>query len=245
VEAGMAGTSGWWNTVEAVDLNSDGLKDLVLGNLGLNSYLRASRAEPARIYVHDFFGNGAVEQIVTFYKHRVSYPLAGRDELVRQMPQLKSRYVAYSSFGASRIDDILPAAELKQATVREAHTFASSVAMNNGKGAFTLQPLPAEAQFAPIYAVVADDVDDDVTTDLIVAGNVSGVTPGSGRYDASYGLLLRGKGGGQFESVEMEQSGLRIDGQVRDMGFLRRAVGAPLMVVARNNAKLLFLRAIR
>lgn len=245
VEAGMAGTSGWWNTVEAVDLNSDGRKDLVLGNLGLNSYIRASRAEPARMYVHDFFGNGAVEQIVTFYKNGVSYPLAGRDELVRQMPQLKSRYVAYSSFGASRIDDILPAAELKQATVREAHTFASSVATNNGKGAFTLQPLPAEAQFAPIYAVVADDVDDDGTTDLIVAGNFSGVTPVRGRYDASYGLLLRGKGSGQFESVEMERSGLRIDGQVRDMGFLRRAVGGPLIVVARNNDKLLFLRAIR
>src|SRR3989449_4543848 len=41
-EAGLSGTEGWWNTVAAVDLNGDGRKDLVLGNLGLNSYLRAS-----------------------------------------------------------------------------------------------------------------------------------------------------------------------------------------------------------
>src|SRR5256886_8085939 len=66
--------------------------DLVLGNLGLNSYVRASPTEPARLYVHDFGHNGALEQILTFYKHGVSYPLAGRDELVRLIPQLRSRY---------------------------------------------------------------------------------------------------------------------------------------------------------
>ncbi len=45
----------------AADLNADGCPDLVLGNLGLNSYLTASKNEPARMYVRDFagFGSGA------------------------------------------------------------------------------------------------------------------------------------------------------------------------------------------
>src|SRR3989449_3769216 len=47
-QAGFAGTNGWWNSIQAVDLNGDGRPDLVLGNLGLNSFIRASRAEPAR-----------------------------------------------------------------------------------------------------------------------------------------------------------------------------------------------------
>src|SRR5574341_1324940 len=68
-EAGLAGSEGWWNTVTAVDVNRDGRKDLVLGNLGLNSYIRASPIEPARLYVSDFFENGSLEQILTFYKH--------------------------------------------------------------------------------------------------------------------------------------------------------------------------------
>src|SRR5438094_7196457 len=101
VEAGLAGTEGWWNTVRAVDLNGDGREDLVLGNLGLNSYLRAAPAEPPRLYVHDFGHNGTVEQLLPFYKQRVSYPLAGRDELVRLIPQLRSRYPSYAAFGAS------------------------------------------------------------------------------------------------------------------------------------------------
>src|SRR5438094_614076 len=244
-EAGLSGTGGWWNTVTAVDLNGDGRKDLMLGNLGLNSYLRASPTEPARVYVHDFAHNGTLEQILTFYKHGVSYPLAGRDELVRLIPQLRRRYPSYAAFGASRIDDILPASELKQATVLEARVFASSVALNNGDGTFRLQPLPFEAQFAPVYASQAADFDGDGHADLLLAGNLYGVQPVLGRYDASYGLLLHGTGDGRFESVDMEQSGLVVEGEVRHMGLLREGGGNRLIAVARNNDKLQILRVIR
>jgi hypothetical protein len=241
-EAGLSGTSGWWNTVTAVDLNNDRRKDLVLGNLGLNSYIRASPEEPARLYVHDFFNTGAVEQILTFYKHGTSYPIAGRDEIVRLMPQLRSKYVTYESFGASKIEDILPASELRKATVREAKVFASSVAINDGKGRFNVRPLPIEAQFAPVYVALADDFDRDGKMDLLLGGNFFGVTPLRGRYDASHGLLLRGDGSGRFTAVDSEKSGIWIEGQVRDMKSLRRADGKRVIVVARNNDSLQILR---
>ncbi len=241
-QAGLGGTEGWWNSVAAVDLNGDGRDDLVLGNLGLNSYLRASPAEPARLYVHDFGHSGTPQPILTFYKHGVSYPLAGRDELVRLIPQLGSRYPSYADFGASRIDDIFPASQLQQATVLEARVFASSVAWNNGDGTFTLRPLPVEAQFAPVYASLAADFDGDGRTDLLLTGNVYGVQPALGRYDASYGLLLSGSGDGRFTAVDMEQSHLVIDGEVRHLGLVRRANGGRLIVVARNDARLQILR---
>lgn len=242
-QAGLAGTNGWWNTVEAVDLTGDGRLDLVLGNLGLNSYIRASPDRPARLYVHDFAHNGTLEQILTFYKpDGVSYPLAGRDELVRQIPRLRSRYVSYADFGASRIEDIFPASDLRQAKVLEAYHFASAVALNQGDGTYAIRPLPAEAQFAPIHAALADDFDGDGHMDLFVAGNFFGVTPVRGRYDADYGLVLRGDGGGGFEAVDLEPSGVLIEGEVRAMERLRHASGGRVVVVARNNDTLRVLR---
>jgi len=243
-EAGLSDTNGWWNSVQAVDLRGNGRQDLVLGNLGLNSYLKASRKEPARLYINDFShsGNGNVEQILTFYKHGVSYPVAGRDEIVRKIPSLRSKYPSYSSFGASRIEDIFPAEDLKSAQVREAYTFANAIARNDGNGRFVMEQLPVEAQFAPVYASVAGDFDGDGRTDLLVGGNFYGVTPVYGRYDASYGLMLRGNADGHLTPVDVAQSNLVIEGEVRHMKALRGPKGERLIAVARNNDKLEILR---
>jgi hypothetical protein len=244
-EAGFSGTSGWWNSVQAVDLRGNGRQDLVLGNLGLNSYLHASAKEPARLYINDFSHSGAgnVEQILTAYNGGVSYPLAGRDELLKKIPSLRGKFPSYKDFGASRIEDILPDSDVKNGQVREADMFASAVALNNGDGTFTVHPLPAEAQFAPIYASVTGDFDGDGRIDLLTGGNLYGVIPMLGRYDASYGLMMRGAGDGRFSAVDMDVSGIRIEGEVRDLKVLRGAKGGRLIAVSRNNGKVEILRS--
>jgi hypothetical protein len=243
-ESGLAPTSGWWNTVAAVDLRGTGRKDLVLGNLGTNSYLRASNREPARLYVSDFAHNGSLQQVLTFYKDGVSYPMAGRDELVRLIPSLRSRYPSYKSFGASRVEQIFTAEELAGATVLEARTFASAVALADGKGRYTISPLPAEAQVAPVYAIAAEDYTGDGRVDLMLGGNFWGVTPLRGRYDASYGLLLRGDGNGAFTSVDMAESGLVLRGEVRDLKSIRSANGDRLTIAARNDSTVQVVRQL-
>lgn len=243
-EAGLGETHGWWNVVRAVDLSGSGRPDLLLGNLGLNSSIRGSRRRPVRLYVGDFFQDGRTEAILTLYKADVSYPLGRREELLRAIPQLAERFPTYASFGAARLEDLLPPAELRRAQVREAYVFASALARNRGDGTFALYPLPVEAQFAPIYAAATGDFDGDGHTDVIVAGNFFGVPPARGRYDASYGLLLRGDGTGALTPVDLEISGLVIQGEVRGVEVVRHATDGALIAVARNDGVLQLWRAV-
>ena len=240
--AGLGGTNGWWNTVVAVNLQATGTTDLLLGNLGLNSFLHASAKEPVQLTLGDFAHNGSLIQLMTFSRNGVRYPMAGRDEIVRAIPSLTGKYPTFKDYGASQLTDILPRGDIARATVLEATTFASALARADDKGVYTLRSLPMEAQFAPIRSAVAGDVNGDGHEDVIVAGNFYGVTPMEGRYDASYGLVLRGDGTGALAPVDLRTSGVRIDGQVRHMAWLRAANGERLLVVARNNDALQVLR---
>ncbi|HEU4632079.1 MAG TPA: VCBS repeat-containing protein [Gemmatimonadaceae bacterium] len=238
---GLARSHGWWNRIVAADVTGDGRVDLVVGNLGLNTRLQASDAEPATMYVKDFDGNGFAEQIVATYRGGVSYPLPLRDDLIRALPALKARYLNYTDYARQGVDDVFPAAELRDAVRKEARTFATALLRNDGRGAFTVVPLPREAQLAPVYGILAHDVDGDGQTDLLLAGNFDGVKPEIGRTAASYGLLLRGDGAGGFTPLPARRSGFHVPGEARDVRRLRTRDG-DLYVVARNDDRPLAFR---
>jgi hypothetical protein len=75
-----------------------------------------------------------------------------------------------------------------------------------------------------------------------VGGNFYGVIPVLGRYDASYGLMLRGRADGRLVPVDIAESGFLIEGEVRDLKALRGPNGERLIAVARNNDTLEILR---
>ncbi|MGI8496746.1 MAG: VCBS repeat-containing protein [Gemmatimonadaceae bacterium] len=238
---GLERSNGWWNRVIAGDFTGHGRTDFIVGNLGLNTRFRATETEPMTMYLKDFDGNGFAEQIVACYNQGRSYPLALRDDLIRALPYLKSRYLNYKDYGNQAVTDVFTPAEHKDATRKEAHTLATALAQNNGDGTFTLVPLPLEAQIAPVYGILATDVDGDGKQDLLLAGNFDGVKPEIGRMSASFGLLLQGNGKGKFTPVRAAQSGFVVPGQARDIQRLRTSKGS-LYVVTRNNDRPLLFR---
>ena len=146
-----------------------------------------------------------------------------------------------SAYAKAGVTDIFKPEDLADAVQKKAETFATSLLRNNGDGSFTMVPLPTEAQLAPVYGIVARDVDGDGIADLMLAGNFDGFKPDIARTSESYGLVLRGATGGRFTPLSHLASGFVVPGQSRAILRVRSRAGI-VFVVARNNDRPLVFR---
>lgn len=228
---GLEGTNGWWNTLHATDIDGDGDMDVLAGNLGLNSRLRASAETPVSLFAGDLDSNGSLDHILTYYNGGKQHPLASRDELVRQVPALKRKYLRYEDYATVRLEDILDPDD-SSLIRKHAYLFASVCLINTGDR-FEVVPLPTEIQMFPVFAFASTDIDGDGAIDVLAVGNLSAVQPEFARYDAGYGALLFGDGTGRF--IGSEHSGFIVRGEGRDISLVRQADGTDLILVTRND----------
>lgn len=233
-QAGLEGTNGWWNRIEAADLDNDGDLDLIIGNHGTNSKFKASPEKPLCMHINDFDKNGSIEHLICKFNGEQKYPMILRHDLVAQIPSLKKKYLKYETFKDESLEDIFTEEQLDGTLELKAFELRSSIAINDGNGKFTLKPLPLEAQFAPVFGIEILDYDHDEKTDLLIGGNLYRVKPEVGRYDASQGLLLKGDGTGNFQSVPGSVSGIRVEGEIRDIIQLKTRTGS-VVIFSRNN----------
>ncbi|HMF73403.1 MAG TPA: FG-GAP-like repeat-containing protein, partial [Flavitalea sp.] len=236
-DAGLQNTNGWWNKLVITDINHDGYADIIAGNHGLNSRFTASPEKPVNMYVGHFAGNGTTQQVTTCYYKDSSYPIHLRHDLVSVLPYLKKKYLKYDSYKNETIADIFSPDQLNKAIKLTAYTMNTTVFINNTKGKFISTPLPVEAQVSPVYAIAADDYDNDGNIDILLGGNLYQAKPEVGIYDASYGLMLRGDGKGNFSALTPQQSGINIRGAIRDIVPVM-AGKKKLMLIGENNGRL-------
>ena len=71
-----------------------------------------------------------------------------------------------------------------------------------------------------------------------MAGNEYEADVMTGRYDASYGVFLKGGKNKSFQFVPPTNSGLIIDGDVKDMELIELRDKSKLLLVAINNDSL-------
>ena len=231
---GLDSTNGWWNTIEPFDIDNDEDMDFVVGNHGLNSRFKASRDKPVRIYVNDFDQNGSAEAIICNYLGEESYPLALKHDLIMQLPSLKKKYVQYDTYKDQTIDDIFEPEVLSRAHKSEAYILSTIILRNDGPSGFSISSLPTSAQLSPTYAIEVDDFDKDGNSDILLGGNFYFSKPEVGRYDASYGVFLKGDGKGSFVTIPNRQIQLRLEDQVREFEVLHDGEDKYL-IVGRND----------
>lgn len=231
-------SKGWWTRVEAADLDRDGDPDFVLGNWGLNTKFKASQAKPLSMYVNDFDNNGKSEFILNWYPplDNQAAPFAPKPELTAQLPALRKSILKYEDYSAKTYETLFPADIRNTSFAYEATYLQNAVLWNEG-GAFSLHPLPVEAQVSPVFGLLADDLDGDQVTDLWLGGNFYALKPQVGRHDASKGIFLKGTGK-SFVFNPKARLFPPVKGEVRDVAVFN-SNGKKRFFVARNNEKTL------
>jgi hypothetical protein len=232
---GLENSHGWWNCVEAGDIDGDGDMDIVAGNLGLNTRLKASHEEPLMLYVSDFDNNGSLDPIVAYFNNGELYPLPQRNDIIKQLPHLKKKFVFHRDYGDATLEEVFSRRELDAADVYQANTMATSW-FENVNGSFVQHELPLEAQITSTRGILIEDINKDGAPDLILVGNSSRSDVETGRYDAGTGSILLNDGSGNFASPDKKKSDFWATNEATDILGIDLSDGRRMIVVLNNNA---------
>jgi enediyne biosynthesis protein E4 len=235
-ETDVPKSTGLWQTVYTADVNGDGFPDILAGNWGHNSKLWAGKDGPLKLYIKDFDRNGTVEQIMCYTENGQEYTFLAKDELERALPVLKKAYERYDAVAGKTVQYIFFDL-FKDYTELKAETLSSSCFINDGKGNFTRSDLPDALQLAPVFAFAP--VTGGNSAGWLAGGNFYGVIPYEGRYDALYPTLFSIGKNEMFSPPSVLPT---ITGEIRDAKWINTGNGSKILVLARNNNSLIFLK---
>jgi len=230
---------GWWNFVLPYDFDGDGDIDLIAGNLGENSRLKASLKEPVKLYHNDFDENGKNEQILTYYLANREILFSGKGDLDKQLPFLKKKFLYAKDFAKASVKDLFGQEKLAKSTVLSADYFSNSILINQGNLKFSVQRLPWQAQLSPFKDAIVFNANGDNLPDILLVGNYYDNNTELGRNDADFGTILINRGNNDFFCQAL--NGVDVKGQARRIKKIS-INKKDAYIIARNNDSILVIK---
>jgi len=237
---GLEELYGWWQTVQAGDINGDGKTDLVLGNIGENFYLRPTKDQPVKLWLNDFDKSGTMDQFLTRTVAGRDVPVFLKREITEQFPGLKKENLRHSEYAKKSIVELFGEDVIKKSDRKLFNYCSSIIAVNEGGGKFRVEVLPVWVQLSSVNAIKLTDMNGDGRTDMVLAGNKFTFPPQFGRLDGSYGHVLVNEGGGKWKYVENRESGMSIRGEVKSLQTVKTPGGHYLVATVNNDKPVVY-----
>jgi hypothetical protein len=166
-----------------------------------------------------------------------AYPYFMKGELQSQIPSLRKDFLYFSEYAGKPIEKIFNEDQLKDIQVLHVDETRTSLFRNEGNGNFKIEPFPQAAQLSYVFGTYIGDLNGDRRKDVFMGGNFYGLKPQAGRFDACYGTTLISQTGA-FSYISPSKSGLRINGEAREIRPVKKADGGIYIIVAMNNLPL-------
>ncbi len=222
--------AGRWRALAALDLDGDGVDELIAGNYGCNTRFKASAEHPVELRIGDFDDSGSLEHLPVVRGPSRTFVPVQLSALVKHMPRLRKMYPRFKGYASAPIEQLAP---LEKTSIRlQANELRSGILKLCGADTLCLHPFAQILQVGPIAAIaVRPQLNGQAL--VYVHGNNSYVQPEYGGSLAHVGRLLvfTGEGLSQSSSVLVPS----VQGEVRAASWL----GNRLLLVRNNAAALL------
>lgn len=217
VDSDFSNLKGWWHSLKPTDIDNDGDIDFVVGNIGLNNKFHPKPDSPLYLFYNDFDENGIGDIVLSKSNGEELLPVRGRECSSQQMPFILEKFDNYEKFANADLTAIYSEERLDASLKLEVNNFASGILINDGKMNFEFKELPTLSQFGAVRDIILKDLNNDGLVDLICAGNFYGSEVETVRYDSNFGSIVINKGNNEFETLSLEESGLILNSDVRDL----------------------------
>ena len=227
---------GWWYSVSETDVNNDGLKDYIVGNIGLNIKYKSTQEKPLKVFATDFDNNGTHDIVLSYKYNDMQVPLRGRECSSQQMPFIKEKITTFSEYANSSLEDIYGSA-INTAYQREVNQFKSLLLINEGNNAFKKIELPFIAQTIPFLDFEIFDFNNDGFEDIIAIGNIYNTEVETPRLDNNYGLVLISNKKDGYDILSPNKTGLYLNGNSKSIKLIKHSgLNKDFVIIGNNNS---------